>query len=184
MRLQNYTLIFGIGNPGKDFENTYHNAGMRAVAHFAHSLGANIRASKRSKFFSYVKTDNDIVLARSLVFMNESGRAIREAMQKFQISPARILVVHDDSDISIGNFKISFNRGAAGHKGIESIAQFLKTSSFSRLRIGIRKLENLGKPREKARELVLRKISKENQALLDRVFDKAFQEIFPSRDSN
>lgn len=178
MPFQNYALIFGIGNPGKDFENTYHNAGIHAVARFAHSLGTNIRTMKKN--FSYSKTYLGPILAQSLVFMNESGKALQEAARIFRIPPERILVVHDDSDLLIGSFKISFDRGAAGHKGVESIVQSLKTNSFSRLRIGIRKPRNPARLREKAHEFVLKKTSKENQALLDRTADEAFREILSS----
>ncbi len=107
--------------------------------------------------------------------MNESGKAVKEAMKYFKIKPEEILIVHDDSDIELGKYKISFGRGSAGHNGVQSIINNLKTKNFWRLRIGVRPTTNNRRPTTqiKAGDFVLKKISKKNLE----IFEKFFYEI-------
>ena len=115
--------------------------------------------------------------------MNESGRAISAAIKYFKIKPEEILIVHDDSDIEIGKYKISFGRGSAGHNGVESIIKSLKTKDFWRLRIGIRPNIRINQSkisinqRLKASAFVLKKISKKDLKILEKVFEEAAQKI-------
>ncbi len=155
----NFKLIAGLGNPGPEYENTYHNLGFFFAEKLADSFltGANF---KEEKYFRFLKTD-ELIFIKPKVFMNESGAAIKAAMKFFsnkdkKILPEDILIIHDDSDLNIGDFKIDFDRGAAGHKGVLSVAESLKTNRFWRLRIGIRPPEE--QARRKAGEFVLRKI--------------------------
>ena len=121
-------LIIGIGNPGKKYERTRHNAGFLFIDEL-----------ERLKI--------KITLAKSQSFMNESGRAVVDLIKFYhptgdlpkgdKIKPENILIVHDDIDILWGNYKFSFGRSSAGHKGVESIIKSLKTKNFWRLRIGI-----------------------------------------------
>jgi len=160
-----FKLILGLGNPGHDYEYTYHNTGILATRHFT---GDAQFTKDGSSVFEYAKKDRTII-ASSLVFMNESGRAAKAALERFRLSPAEILVIHDESDMPLGAFKFSFNRNAAGHHGVESVIASLGTKAFTRLRIGIR---GAGE-KTKASDLVLRKISKENLAALRTAFDEA-----------
>ena len=101
-------------------------------------------------------------------------------MRKANAKSEELLVVHDDSDITIGNYKLSFDRGAAGHHGIESIQAVLKTNNFWRLRIGIRpavKSEKAQAKRQKAGEFVLKKISSANKKIIERTFDEIQTEL-------
>ncbi len=153
-------LIVGLGNPGPEYENTYHNLGFFFTEKLADSFlpGADFQ---KEKYFRFLKAGGFIFIEPK-VYMNESGAAIKAAMKFFsnknkKILPEDVLIIHDDSDLNIGDFKIDFDRGAAGHKGVLSVAERLKTSRFWRLRIGIRPPEE--KIRQKAGEFVLRKIS-------------------------
>ena len=123
--------------------------------------------------------------------MNESGKFVKKALQKYQIKPEEILITHDDSDIEIGKYKISFGRGSAGHNGVESIIKALKTKNFWRLRVGIRKKTGLpadlsakaqratAEARQvKAGEIVLKKISKKDLEILEDVFKKSLENLF------
>ena len=97
--------------------------------------------------------------------MNESGKALNLLKKFYSLTLQNIYIAHDDTDISIGNFKISYGRGSAGHKGIESIIKHLRSKNFNRIRIGARSpfLKN-----KKAEELVLKNLSpQENQAIKD-----------------
>jgi len=161
-------LIIGLGNPSKEYEKTYHNVGFL----FIDSLAKN--GFKKEKSFSFAK-EGKVVLVKPLVFMNESGRAVSEAVKYFsssknKVSPEEILIVHDDSDIFLGDHKFSLGRGSAGHRGVESIIKSLKTKDFSRLRIGIRPMDEKETKREKAGDFVLKKISPRNLKMLSEEF--------------
>jgi len=97
--------------------------------------------------------------------MNESGKAVKEAVKYFRAKPEEILIIHDDSDIELGKYKISFGRGSAGHQGVESIIKSLGTKNFWRLRIGIRRTK-----RKKAGEFVLKKITPADKLVWERLF--------------
>ncbi|MBT9171017.1 MAG: Peptidyl-tRNA hydrolase [Actinobacteria bacterium] len=152
-------IIIGLGNPGKKYERTYHNVGFLAIDYFA---------NLQLPIINYQ-------LLKSNVYMNQSGNFVKAALKKYKIKPEEILIVHDDSDIELGKYKISFNRGSAGHNGVQSIIDALKTKNFWRLRIGIRKVSSIKyqESRKKAGEMVLKKIDRENF----KIFKKLFSEI-------
>lgn len=152
-------LIVGLGNPGEKYAKTYHNVGYL----YLDTLSGG--TFKKYKNFGFTKT-GDLVLVRPDTFMNESGRTVKQAMKHFKAKPNQILIVHDDSDIQLGSYKISRDRGTAGHNGIESVVRHLKTKDFLRLRIGVR---HSG---AKAGDFVLRKISKTNLEKLTKVFSE------------
>ncbi len=152
-----YKLIIGLGNPDSKYQNTYHNAG--------------------SLFIDYINENAEIKGLKSEVYMNESGKFVAKEMKKSGIKPEELLVAHDDSDIEIGNYKLSFNRGAAGHHGIENIMAAIKKNNFWRLRIGIRPKQKKGAGRLKAEKFVLKKISLADKKILEKVFQNAVKEI-------
>lgn len=157
--LKNIKLIIGLGNPGSQYENTYHNAGFIAIDYLAQKLQAKTISSSSRHHFVALKTDR-FYLAKPTSFMNQSGSATAEIIKFFKIPPAQTLIIHDDSDIELGLYKVSFGRGGAGHNGVSSIIKFLRTKNFWRLRLGIR--PNPKKPsfrvRLKAGDFVLNKI--------------------------
>ena len=162
-------LIFGLGNPDEEYEKTYHNSGSLALDYLE---GKNKDGWEKFKDeFMYKKLGKQI-LVKPLTFMNNSGKAVSSALKFFKAKPQEILVIHDDADIFLGNFKLSFNRNAAGQKGVESIFKALKTQEFWRLRIGIRPEKE--KTRAKAIDLVLKKITPANMKKLQIAFKKAF----------
>ena len=144
-----FKLIVGLGNPGSEYEKTFHNAGFLALAVLAESEDFK---KIRGKNFKFLKKDG-LVFVRPTTFMNESGKAVQEALNYFKLKPEEMLIIQDDSDISFGDFKLSFGRGAAGHNGIKSIIASLQSNDFWRLRLGIRT-----KP-GKAGDFVLKKMN-------------------------
>lgn len=153
-------LIVGLGNPGKQYADTYHNAGYLAVDFLTGA--AKFRAAS-SKKFSYFKKGDDIFV-KPAAFMNDLGPAVKDALKYFKIKPERCAVVHDDSDIELGKYKIAFQRGSAGHKGVESVIAHLGTNGFWRVRIGIRSR------RGKAGDFVLRPIIQGDRKILENTF--------------
>ena len=150
-------LIIGLGNPNKRYANTYHNAG-RLFIDYAAERG-----------------DVSVKLVKSIGYMNESGVFVKKTLKKYNAKPEELMIVQDDSDIYLGNYKLSFGRGAAGHHGVENIQATLKTKNFWRLRIGIRPPNE--KLRQKSEKFVLKKITAADKKILEEVFKKASSEI-------
>jgi len=162
-------ILIGLGNPKPAYEKTYHNAGFLFADFTTRFLGSMEKEWKTKDSFAYRKA-GALIVVKSLAFMNDSGRAVSAAARFFKAEPTQILVVHDDSDIAIGSFKISFGRGSAGHKGAASAIKYLKTKNFWRLRIGVRPTNEA--ERKKAGEFVLKKVSAANEKILNNVFRK------------
>lgn len=146
-------LVIGLGNPDKKYQNTYHNIGFLALDY----LAENPRFSD-SKF---IKSD---------VYMNQSGGFVKKAVKKYKIKPAELMVVHDDTDIELGKYKISFSKNSAGHHGVDSIINSVGTKNFWRLRIGIGKVSQSAKT--KATNLVLKKITRSDWEILKKTFSE------------
>ncbi|MDP3956608.1 MAG: hypothetical protein Q8P97_01260, partial [bacterium] len=113
------------------------------------------------KLFKYARLPGGATLVKPLTFMNDSGAATRSALKYFKVPADELLLVHDDSDILLGKYKLSFGRGAGGHKGVESVIHALGGKNFWRLRIGVREAarNKITKKPLKAGEFVLKNIS-------------------------
>ena len=108
-------------------------------------------------------------------FMNDSGNSVSKAISYYKIDTKGLMVVHDESDMLIGKSKLGFSHSAAGHRGINSIIQNLKTQSFFRFRIGIRPIDIVeSKYKFKAGDYVVKKMTKENQKILLNSFEKFY----------
>ncbi|MFN8986319.1 MAG: aminoacyl-tRNA hydrolase [Burkholderiales bacterium] len=132
-------LVVGLGNPGREYEYTRHNAGFWFVDALARELGASFQ--KESKFHGEVAKSPGVWLLKPTTFMNRSGQAVGALAKFYQITPAEILVAHDEMDLPAGGVKMKIG-GAAGSNGIKDIVNHLGTKDFWRLRLGI------GHPRE------------------------------------
>ncbi len=178
MELTAVKLIIGLGNPGKEYEDTFHNAGILAV----NALRESNFKSVKNKNFEFAKWEN-FIFVKPMTFMNESGPSVKNALQYFKLKPENMLLAHDDSDIFIGSYKFSFGRGAAGHKGVQSVIDTLDTKNFWRLRIGIRpeggELSSTSPRlrRVKAQDFVLQKIKPKDRDILNAVINRAIKEI-------
>ncbi len=184
-------IIVGLGNPGKKYKNTRHNIGFQIVDEFAKENNfPELRLSK--KFNSLVSesilNNEKIILAKPQTFMNQSGKAAKALTSFYKITPpgrvvitppgrvVDLVVAHDDIDLSLGKIKIVKNRGAAGHKGVESIIKELGTKDFVRFRIGIQ--PEKGKPKN-VEKFVLQKFDKEEKEILKQIIQQALIRIFP-----
>jgi PTH1 family peptidyl-tRNA hydrolase len=170
-------LIFGLGNPSQGYEKTRHNLGAIAVEKFRRKNNfPNWKEEKNCNFLSSEKEINKkkIKLIKSLLFMNESGKVLKTFLKKKELETKNIIVVHDDIDLPLGKIKISFARGSAGHKGVESIIKELRTKNFIRLRLGVQ--PEKGKPK-KPELFLLSPFEKKEEKLLKRVILKASQAL-------
>jgi len=162
-------LILGIGNPGESYTRTYHNIGILFVSSLSEALCPETKFKDHASGLFEYKRCLGALLARSLVFMNQSGKSASRAQKLAGGESDSMLIVHDDSDLAIGSYKLSFDRGSAGHHGIDSVVAALGTSEFWRLRIGIREPENSSS----AGDFVLQKIAPDHEER----FEKLFQEL-------
>lgn len=172
-----YRLIVGLGNPAAQYAPTYHNVGHLAINFLMKTAAGTMTLIKKGKqknfeYFKFINGDS-LIFMKPLTFMNESGGAVAACLKYFRTKPEETLIIHDDSDIELGESKLSFGRGAGGHHGIESIINNLKTRNFWRLRIGIRKKEKKGSKRRKAGEMVLRKITAADNLILEKVIKES-----------
>ena len=137
-------LVVGLGNPGREYEQTRHNAGFWWVEALAREFGGAFK--KENKFHGEVAKIGAVWLLKPLTFMNKSGQSVGALAKFYQILPAEILVAHDEMDLPPGGLKMKTG-GAAGSNGVKDIVGHLGTRDFWRLRIGI------GHPREMAEKL-------------------------------
>jgi peptidyl-tRNA hydrolase, PTH1 family len=128
-------LVAGLGNPGREYANTRHNAGFWFVDELAAKLGTTFAAE--AKFGGETAKAGALRLVKPMTFMNLSGRAVAALARFFTIAPAEILVVHDELDLLPGKAKMKFGGGHAGHNGLRDIQAQLGSADFWRLRIGI-----------------------------------------------
>lgn len=169
-------LIVGLGNPGAQYADTRHNAGVWCVTRFADQHAATFKDER--KFFG--KTATAFVNGRELrllvptTYMNESGRAVAAIARFYKIEPEEMLIMHDELDLPIGVVRFKQGGGLAGHNGLRDISAALGGSqAFGRLRIGV------GHPGDKTRVTghVLGKASANDRALIDACIDEALRYI-------
>src|SRR5215211_9316260 len=130
-------LVVGLGNPGREYERTRHNAGWLVLDDLARRHGGSWR-SKFSGSLSEVRLgDARVALLKPETYMNESGRSLGAAARFFKVEPEQVLVVHDDVDLETGRLQARAGGGLAGHNGLRSLAQHLGSQEFLRLRIGV-----------------------------------------------
>jgi PTH1 family peptidyl-tRNA hydrolase len=139
-------LVVGLGNPGREHARNRHNAGWMVVDELARRHGGAWK-SKFNGQLSEIRLDgHKLALLKPETYMNESGRSVGSAAKFFKVDPQAVLVVHDEGDFDLGRLELKYGGGLAGHNGLRSIAQHLKTQDFLRLRIGVGRPER-GDPR-------------------------------------
>jgi PTH1 family peptidyl-tRNA hydrolase len=157
-------LILGLGNPGTEYEGTRHNAGRMAVETLADDIGATWKKDrKRSADVAKASFDGtEAILARTAVYMNESGTALQALSSFYKVKPDDILVVQDEMDMPPGRMAFLRKGGAAGHNGINDIQRATGRDDICRLRIGI------GRPdsRKPAEDWVLERPSAEDTDII------------------
>ncbi len=131
-------LIVGLGNPGREYENTRHNVGFLFVDELASEANASPEQSRFQGLFQKGRwKDNDLIILKPQTYMNLSGVAVLECMQFFKIKPEDILVVFDDLDQEFAAVRTRFGGGHGGHNGVRDILARLGTDQFHRIKIGI-----------------------------------------------
>jgi PTH1 family peptidyl-tRNA hydrolase len=132
-------LIVGLGNPGKEYDNTRHNIGFAVLDNFAKKQGFDnwvVKKDLHSVQASHTLGSSRVILIKPTTFMNESGRAVKETQHYYKIDNARTLVVYDELDIDFGHIRTRMGGSSAGHNGVKSVTNACG-EDYGRLRIGI-----------------------------------------------
>lgn len=147
-------LIIGLGNPGKDYQNTRHNIGFMVIDNY---LG-NVSFQKKfnAEYYETNINNEKVLFIKPLTFMNLSGNAVGEFVRFYKVDLSDILVIHDDLDLSVGKYKVKTNSSSGGHNGIKSIISALNSENFARLKIGISNNKDID-----TKDYVLGRFSKE-----------------------
>lgn len=169
-----YYLLVGLGNPGRQYENTRHNVGFMVMNRMASKLGEKFSKLESKALISKCTYQGQrLLLAKPQTYMNLSGRAVGSLMRYYKIPLTNLMVAYDDVDLPLGAVRMRPGGGSAGQKGMQSIVEQLGSEDFPRLRIGI------GRPagRMEAADYVLQDFRKNELETLNVVLDSASQAI-------
>jgi PTH1 family peptidyl-tRNA hydrolase len=139
-------LVVGLGNPGREYAGNRHNLGYMVADELARRHGGSFRAKFSGRLAEVRIGGEPVALLKPETYMNESGVSVGGAARFFKLEPAEVLVVHDEGDFDLGRMQARLGGGLAGHNGLRSIAQHLRTQDFLRLRVGVGRPER-GDPR-------------------------------------
>ncbi|MBI1820105.1 MAG: aminoacyl-tRNA hydrolase [Nitrospirae bacterium] len=168
------TIIVGLGNPGQKYEKSRHNVGFMVVDYLAETN--QILINKKNNLYesgSGLLLSHKVLLVKPATFMNQSGIAVRQIIDYFHESSARLIIIHDELDIPFGEIRIKLKGGSGGHNGVASLMDFLNTDQFLRIRAGIgRPVEN-----EDVVSFVLSPFFKEQQVVLQGMIKKSAEAV-------
>lgn len=171
-------LIAGLGNPGKKYKGTRHNAGFMVLEKFKKTNRfPEFNISKKFKGSISEKTmyrDKKIVLLKPQTLMNMSGESVKTLLSFYKIKDTNLILAHDDLDIDIGEIKISKNKNHGGHNGVKSVIDKIGSKNFLRIRIGIKSKEMKGKEIE---DFVLERFTEEEKKKIEEGIKKASKAI-------
>jgi PTH1 family peptidyl-tRNA hydrolase len=166
-------LIVGLGNPDKKYQNTRHNLGQNVILGYIKTTNKLTLVSKpnlSAKIYESGQGTDKTIFAISTDYMNNSGLTVQKIANFYKISPENIYIIHDDLDLPVGEYKIQFDRGSAGHNGIKSIIEHLNTQQFNRIRVGIGKIQN----NIPAEDYVLLPPSSEEEKMINKIITEIY----------
>lgn len=162
-------LIVGLGNPGSRYLCTRHNIGFQSVDKMASIYQISLsHTDLLSQWGRGEIKGKEVILAKPQTYMNLSGKSVAKLLAWFHLPVSDLIVIHDDLDLPLGRFRIREKGSSGGHRGLESIIEFLKVSGFIRLRLGI------GRPKlpyQEPKEYVLEEFLKTEQPIVDKIID-------------
>lgn len=171
-------LIIGLGNPGKEYEDTRHNVGFKVVDNIAKEYNIEINRQKFKGTYGEGFIEGEkVMILKPTTFMNLSGESVREVVDFYNLDNNEILVIYDDISLEIGTLRIREKGSAGGHNGIKSIIAHLGSDVFPRIKVGV------GQPDINLVKYVLGKFTKEEVAILSESIQastKATREIIKS----
>lgn len=165
-------MIVGLGNPGKEYENTRHNIGFMIVDNYVDNYHTEFKKKYNGLYAKIYRNGEYFIVLKPLLYMNLSGVVVSKYANFFKIKPEDILVIHDDLDMPVGKIKIKSKGSSGGHNGIKNIIENLKTEQFSHFKVGIGKDNN-----KDTKDYVLGKFSKSDLELINKVIPYSIQII-------
>lgn len=165
-------LIVGLGNPGKEYENTRHNIGFMVLDYYADNN--NWKEKWNSLYTELNMNGEKILLIKPLTYMNLSGHAVIQFINFYKIELKDILIIQDDLDLAVGKYRLKTNSSSGGHNGIKSIINELGNQNFTRLKIGISNNKEID-----TKDYVLGKFSKNELEIFKELYP-TFKEIINS----
>ena len=164
-------LIVGLGNPGKEYTNTRHNVGFSLVDSYLEYKNIDEKwSSKFDGLYIETKLNNEkVYFLKPQTFMNLSGNSVKKLIDYFNINIDDILIISDDLDLNVGNFKLRLNGSSGGHNGLKSIESSIGTNNYKRLKIGI------SNDKEKdTKDYVLGNFSKAEKETLEKLYNSLY----------
>ena len=156
-------LIVGLGNPGKEYDQTRHNVGFMVMDALADYFNVDIDKSKfKGEYTKFKYKGEDVILLKPMTYMNNSGESVIQFMHYFKLDVDDLLVIYDDLDMPTGKLRLRESGSAGGHNGVKSIIAHVGSQKFKRIRVGIDK-----HPRIKVIDYVLGHFSKDEKPLID-----------------
>ena len=160
-------LIVGLGNPGKEYENTRHNVGFNIIDLYLKKNNLKLDKEKFNGKYTKAKINGEeVILLEPQTYMNASGDCVRKVIDFYKITTEDVLIIQDDLDMEIGKIKLKENSSSGGHNGIKDIEQKLGTNNIKRLKIGISNNKNID-----TKDYVLGKISKDEKEILEKTYE-------------
>lgn len=163
-------IVIGLGNPGRRYAGTRHNAGFCFVDRLARRWGVKLRQRKFSAKIAEARRNSErLILVQPQTYMNLSGQAVKKLMDNYKLTPENIIVVYDDLDVRLGQIRVRKEGSPGTHNGMRSICDTIGTQSFPRLRLGIGPLAE----GEDATDFVLSPFNKDERPLFEQSLARA-----------
>lgn len=167
-------LVVGLGNPEKKYFNTFHNLGFMVADKLCAKLGAEFNKGECCAVTAHTRVDGQkVIIAKPVTYMNLSGQAVLELVNKYKVERGNLIVVYDDVDIPMGALRLRHEGSAGTHNGMRSIVEKLGTTDFPRVRVGFK--------RETPMQLVdyvLSQVTEADHNVLDPIIDSAADALF------
>ena len=167
-------LIVGLGNPGRQYQNTRHNVGFRTLELLADEFEIPVTKEKWNAIFGIGEIGEDeVILAKPLTYMNLSGEAVAPMARWYKIESKDLIVVYDEIHLPLGQLRIRTKGSAGGHNGLESVIEHIGTNEFTRVRLGV----DEPPPGFEQAAYVLSKFSKKEKDMVDQMIDEAKEAV-------
>ncbi len=167
-------IIVGLGNPGKQYENTRHNVGFNVIDMLAKEYDISVTKMKHKALIGEGRIGtNKVVLVKPVTYMNLSGESLVEIYNFYKVETSNIIVIYDDIDLEVGKIRIRKKGSGGTHNGMRSIVKCLGTTDFPRVRVGVSKPE----PGRDLASFVLSRFSKDEEANLQEGLEKSMKSI-------
>lgn len=161
-------LIVGLGNPGREYENTRHNIGFMCINKLTEHFKVNLDSNKFDGKYTMFNYNNEkIILLEPLKYMNLSGEVIRDFVKFYKIDINDILIICDDLDTSVGTYRLRYKGSSGGHNGLKNIELHLGSKEYKRMKIGISNNKNID-----TKDYVLGKFTKDELDLINPIINK------------